>query len=399
MTSTSSASPEQPLTASHGGGRSASAPPRLARPLRVCVVAPSLDILGGQAVVAQRLMRRLGDDPDLEVSFVPHNPRLPGPLRLLQSVKYVRTITTSIAYIALLLRRLRDADVVHVFSASYFSFILAPTPAVLIGRLYGKRVILNYRSGEALDHLANWPWTTRPTLRRADAIVVPSGFLVDVFAGFGFTAKPIFNFVDIERIPYRRRSSLRPVFLANRNFAAHYNVACVLRAFALIQSTVPDARLIVAGDGQQREMLHALAGQLGLRNVEFVGQVPPDRMASLYDEADVYLNAPLVDNMPNSVVESFAAGLPVVTSRAGGIPYIVRHEENGLLVDSDDHKNLADQALRLLADPDLAVRLADRARAEVLNKYTWPAVHDQWRTVYGLAPAGRDNVEKSFDAR
>jgi L-malate glycosyltransferase len=397
MTSTSSASPKQSLTAAHEAGRSASAPPRPARPLRVCVVAPSLDILGGQAVVAQRLMGRFRDDPDLEVSFVPHNPRLPGPLRLLQRVKYVRTITTSMAYIALLLRRLRDQDVVHVFSASYFSFILAPTPAVFIGRLYGKRVILNYRSGAALDHLTNWPRTTRPTLRRADVIVVPSGYLVDVFGRFGFTAKSIFNFVDIERIPYRRRSSLRPLFLANRNFAAHYNVACVLRAFAVIQSAIAGARLIVAGDGQQREMLHALARELRLNNVEFLGQVPPDRMASLYDEADVYLNAPLVDNMPNSVVESFAAGLPVVTSRAGGIPFIVRHEENGLLVDSDDHQNLADQALRLLANPDLAVRLADRARAEVLSKYTWPAVHDQWRAVYGLAPATRDDVEKSFD--
>jgi glycosyltransferase involved in cell wall biosynthesis len=369
----------------------------MARPLRVCVVAPSLDILGGQAVVAQRLMDRLREDPELEISFVPHNPRLPGPLRALQRVKYVRTITTSMAYVALLLRRLRNQDVVHVFSASYWSFILAPSPAVLIARLYGKRIILNYRSGEALDHLTNWPRTSRPILRRADVIVVPSGYLVEVFGKFGMSASPIFNFVDIERIPYRRRSTLRPVFLANRNFAPHYNVACVLRAFAIIQSSVRDARLVVAGDGQQRDMLHALARELGLKNVEFLGQVPPSRMASLYDDADVYLNAPLIDNMPNSVVESFAAGLPVVTSRAGGIPYIVRHEENGLLVDCDDHRALADQALRLLANPDLALAYADRARAEVLAKYTWTAVHDQWRGVYGLAPA--DGIEGNGDAR
>jgi len=93
MGSSSIVSPEQPATVSDG--RSAAAPPRSARPLRVCVVAPSLDILGGQAVVAQRLMDRLRDDPELEISFVPHNPRLPGPFRLLQRVKYVRTIATS----------------------------------------------------------------------------------------------------------------------------------------------------------------------------------------------------------------------------------------------------------------------------------------------------------------
>lgn len=396
MGSSSVASPPPGQQTASSQGRAPHALP-MARPLRVCVVAPSLDILGGQAVVAQRLMDRLREDPELEISFVPHNPRLPGPLRALQRVKYVRTITTSMAYVALLLRRLRTQDVVHVFSASYWSFILAPSPAVLIARLYGKRIILNYRSGEALDHLTNWPRTSRPILRRADVIVVPSGYLVEVFGKFGMSASPIFNFVDIERIPYRRRSTLRPVFLANRNFAPHYNVACVLRAFAIIQSSVRDARLVVAGDGQQRDMLHALARELGLKNVEFLGQVPPSRMASLYDDADVYLNAPLIDNMPNSVVESFAAGLPVVTSRAGGIPYIVRHEENGLLVDCDDHRALADQALRLLANPDLALAYADRARAEVLAKYTWTAVHDQWRGVYGLAPA--DGIEGNHDAR
>lgn len=352
--------------------------------LRVCIVAPSLDILGGQAVVAQRLIEHLRRDPSLEVSFVAHNPRLPGPLRLLQRVKYLRTIATSIAYVSLLLARLRRQDVVHVFSASYWSFVLAPTPAVLIGRLYGKRVILNYRSGEASDHLSTWPRTSLPILRRADTIVVPSGYLVDVFARFGLRAEAVSNFVDIDRIPHRRRGVLRPLFLANRNFQSHYNVACVLRAFAIIQREVSNARLTVAGDGPLRAELRALATSLGLRHVDFVGAVQPTDMASLYDQADVYLNAPNIDNMPNSVVEAFAAGLPVVTTRAGGIPYIVEDGRTGVLVDCDDHAALATGALRLLGDPDLAAGIADRARADVLSKYTWSAVHREWRRVYGL---------------
>ena len=315
---------------------------------------------------------------------MPHNPRLPGPLRYLQRIKYVRTAVTSVAYVGLLLRELRRADVVHVFSASYFSFILAPTPAVLIGRLYNKRVILNYRSGAAFEHLSHWPRTTLPIFRRANLIVVPSGFLVDVFAKFGLQARAVPNFVETDAIPYRRRAELRPHFLANRNFAAHYNVGCVLRAFAVIQAAVPEARLTVAGDGPQRQQLHALARELKLEDVQFLGQIPPTEMPALYDKADIYLNAPNVDNMPNSVVEAFAAGLPVVTTRAGGIPYIVAHEENGLLVDCNDHAALAAAALRLLADPLLGLRLADRARIDVLEKYTWGAVHDGWRRAYGV---------------
>jgi glycosyltransferase involved in cell wall biosynthesis len=354
------------------------------RPLRVCIVAPSLAILGGQAIIAERLLGRLGEDRALELSFVPHNPVRPGALRHLQRVKYLRTIVTSIAYVGLLVRHLRRQDVVHVFSASYWSFILAPSPAVLIARAYGKRVILNYHSGEALDHLTNWPRTSMPILRRADRIVVPSGYLVDVFARFGLHAVAIANFVDVDLIPYRARRRLRPAFLANRNFAPLYNVSCVLRAFELIQRAVPDARLVVAGDGAQRNELHGLATTLGLRNVEFVGQVSPERMGELYDAADVYLNAPNVDNMPSSIIECFAAGLPVVTTNAGGIPYMVTHGETGLIAERDDHETLAKHALRLLEDDALVERMTARGREQVLERYTWAEVHRAWRAIYGV---------------
>src|SRR5206468_9988234 len=122
-------------------------------PLRVCIVAPSLDILGGQAVQAARLRQGLRLLGGVVVGFVPINPRLPGLLHLLQRVRYLRTVVTSLRYVWTLLTALTEYDIVHVFSASYFSFVLAPTPAVLLGKWYGKRVILNYRSGEAEDHL------------------------------------------------------------------------------------------------------------------------------------------------------------------------------------------------------------------------------------------------------
>jgi glycosyltransferase involved in cell wall biosynthesis len=358
--------------------------PSTTRPLRVCIVAPSLAILGGQSINAERLMERLRLDPALEISFLPHDPQLPRPFRSLQRIKYVRTVVTSAALLTSLVRHLRRQDVVHVFSASYWSFLLAPTPTILIGRMYGKRVILNYRSGHAENHLTRFKRTALPVFRRASHIVVPSGYLVDVFAKFGLTAEAIGNFVDLDDIPYRRRRNLQPVFLANRNFGRHYNVACALRAFALIQRERPEAKLIVAGDGEQRSMLHELARELGLRNVEFLGQVPPERMPSLYDAVDIYLNSPNVDNMPNSVIESFAAGLPVVTTNAGGIPYIVTHNQTGMLVDCDDHATMARYALQLLDDPDHVERMTDRARNEVLTRYTWQAVHHSWRKAYGL---------------
>jgi glycosyltransferase involved in cell wall biosynthesis len=378
--------PESPTVAASG------------RPIRVCIVAPSLSILGGQSVAAQRLLERLRAVPGLEVGFLPHDPRTNATLRLLQRVKYVRTVATSIAYVASLLRRLPAYDVVHVFSASYWSFLLAPTPAILIGKLLGKRVVLNYRSGEAEDHLQRWRRTAIPTLRRADVVVTPSAYLVDVFSRFGVSAMSIANFVEPETVRFRRRSSLRPVFLSNRNFQALYNVPCVLRAFALVQARIPDARLIVIGDGPERAQVHDTARSLALRNVEFIGAVPPAEMGRWYDAADVYLNSSDIDNMPNSIIEAFACGLPVVTTRPGGIPYVVEHERNGLLVDCGDHEALAASALRLLGDPALAERLIAEGLRDVQERYSWEAVRDQWAALYhGLAHAPGSTPEETAD--
>lgn len=351
------------------------------RPIRVCIVAPSIGILGGQAIQAVRLLEGLSAMPELDVSFLPINPQLPGPLGSLQKVKYVRTLLTETTYVASLLRRLPRTDVVHIFSASYFSFVLAPTPALLVSRLLGKATVLNYRSGEAADHIRRWR-TAVPTLRLADRIVVPSGYLADVFGGVGLDTRIIANVVDLERFRFRRRDPLRPVFFANRNFEAHYNVACVLRAFARIRREIPGARLTVAGDGPERPRLERLATDLGRDGIRFVGRVPPDHMPRLYDEADIYLNAPDIDNMPGSIIEAFAAGLPVVSTDAGGIPYIVRTGENGLLVPRDDDEAMAASALRLLGDPAFAAGLAARAHEDCRMRYHWTAVSREWLDLY-----------------
>ena len=359
------------------GARDAGGAPKV----RVLVVAPSLDILGGQAVQAARLVERLREEPSIEVSLLPINPRLPGALRRLQAVKYVRTFVTSMMYVATLLARVRAYDVIHIFSASYFSFVLAPTPAVLVAKLYGKKTVLNYHSGEADDHLARWRRTAIPTVRLFDVVAVPSDYLVEVFARFGLGARAIFNHVELDGRRFRGRRPLRPVFLSNRNFEPHYNVGTVLRAFALVQRRFPESRLTVAGDGSQRAELERLARELSLCHTEFIGRVTPERMEELYDAADIYLNGSEIDNQPLSILEAFAAGLPVVTTDAGGIPYIVTHEETGMMAPCGDHEALAAGAIRLLEDAALAEKIARQARGEC-GRYSWGAVQGKWLDLY-----------------
>jgi glycosyltransferase involved in cell wall biosynthesis len=348
--------------------------------LNVAIVAPSMDILGGQAVQAARLLRSWRDDPDIRAWLVPVNPVPPGPLRWAVKVKYLRTVVTQMIYWPLLIKELRKADLVHVFSASYFSFLLAPLPAVLLAKLFGKPVVMNYRSGEAPDHLKRSA-IARAALRHVEQNAVPSRFLQDVFATFGIRAEIIPNIVDVERFRFRRRERLRPRILSTRNFETLYNLPCTLRAFRIVQDRYPDAHLTLVGAGSQDEAIRRLAQELRLEHVTFAGRVPPDDIWRYYADADLYLQTPDIDNMPASVLEAFASGCPVVATNAGGVPAMLTHDLHGLLVPRDDHQAAADAMIRLLEDPALARRLADAA-LDSCARYQWSSVRAQWIALY-----------------
>ena len=127
----------------------------LARLPKVLLIGPSLRIMGGQAVMADSLMRGMRGD-GVDIDFLPINPQPPGILRHTEKVKYLRTVIVSFFYVVSLLRRIRRYDLVHLFSAAHASFMVSQMPAILIARWYGKPLILNYRSGEAEDHLRRW---------------------------------------------------------------------------------------------------------------------------------------------------------------------------------------------------------------------------------------------------
>ena len=352
----------------------------MARRLNIAIVAPSMGILGGQAVQAARLLRSWRDDPEINAWLVPINPVPPGPFGAAVRVKYLRTLATQLIYWPLLIKELRKADVVHVFSASYFSFLLAPLPAVLIARLLGKPVVMNYRSGEAPDHLKR-SRVARATLRGVDQNAVPSRFLHDVFGAYGIRSEIIPNIVDLERFRFRRREHLQPRLLSTRNFEPLYNLPCTLRAFRLIQDRYPEAQLTLVGSGSQDAALRRMVADLRLAHVTFAGRVPPEDIWRYYAEADIYLQTPNIDNMPSSVLEAFASGCAVVATNAGGVPAILTDGLHGLLVNCDDHQAAADAVFRLLDDSVLAQRLAGAA-FDTCARYQWSSVRAQWVSLY-----------------
>ena len=347
--------------------------------MRIAVVAPSLDIVGGQSIQAHALCEGLRE-AGYEVDFVPVNPRFPRGLGWVRRWPYARTVLNQSLYIPSL-HRLRDADVVHVFSASYWSFLIAVAPALLAARRFGKRILLNYHSGEAEDHLERWGALVHPWLSLAHEIVVPSEYLRAVFVRYGYPARAVPNLVDTTRFSYRDRMPPHARILSARNLDPYYRVDVTLEAFALLRERFPGATLTIAGDGSERARLMRRASALGDRGIRFLGRVAPADMPALYEAADIFVNSSIVDNQPLSVLEAFAAGLAVISTATGDIAALVRDGETGLVVPPDDPAATAKAVTVMLEYPVRALRMARQARSEV-EAYTWARLSAQWAAAY-----------------
>jgi glycosyltransferase involved in cell wall biosynthesis len=354
-------------------------------PIRVALVAPSLRYVGGQAVQADLLMRNWSEDPDVDARFLAVDPRFPLGLGWAERIPLLRTIVRQPLYAWKLWRALKDVDVAHIFSASYTSFLLAPLPAWFVGRMRGKKTLINYRSGEARDHLLR-SWVARRVLAGSDRLIVPSGYLVEVFREFGLNAQIVPNIIDLSQFQYRVRRPLRPHLVCTRGFHPYYGIDVVVRAFAEVQRSYPEAQLDLVGGGALEKSIRALVRQLNLSHVNFLGVASRQEIGGFYDRADIFVNASNLDNMPVSVLEGFAAGTPVVTTEPEGMKYIVTHERTGLLSKPGDAIALGQNILRVLREPELAACLAQNAYEES-NRYRWTAVREQWLEIYAsLAP-------------
>ncbi len=357
-----------------------STPKPQAGKIKVAIVAPSLRYVGGQAVQADLLTRLWKDDPDVEVRLLAIDPALPSPLAWSQGIRGLRTMLREPIYFWHLWCGLKGIDIAHIFAASNWSFLLGPAPAWLFARQHGKKNIINYRSGEARDHLNRFR-SAKFVLARTDRIVTPSGYLVDLFREYGLSAIVVPNLVDLSQFRYRERNPLRPHLVCTRGFSEYYRVDIVVKAFAEVKRQYPKARLDLVGGGPLEAAIRRRVADLQLTNVNFLGVASRQEIGTYYDQADIFINASWLDNMPVSVIEAFRSGTPVVSTSPESMPYVVRHEHNGLLSVVGDDKALAANVIRLLTDPTLATKLVKNAY-EDSRKYTWEAVREQWLKVY-----------------
>jgi glycosyltransferase involved in cell wall biosynthesis len=297
-------------------------------------------------------------------------------------VRGIRAMFRVIPYVLRLWREVPHVDLVHVMANSGWAWHVFAAPAIWVASLRGVPVVVNYRGGDAESFFARGFARVRPTLARTSAVIEPSGFLQAVFEKYGVAAAIVPNVVNLEAFHPADKPPAAPHLLITRNLEPIYDIETGLRAFAEVAQWHPDVRITVAGSGPDREKLERLAQELGIaRSVRFTGALENSDLPALYREASVALNSSLVDNFPISLLEAMASGVPIVTTRVGGIPYLVEEGSTALLVPPRAPSAMATAVLRLLEDRGLASRLR-AAGLDAVQRYAWPRVRAELFEVY-----------------
>ena len=310
-----------------------------------------------------------------------------------------------------LLCKTRRYDALHIHACSYRGMLPA-VMGIVAGKLWRKRTIITYHGGEAAEYFAKHIKFARRWLCTADQVVVLSGFLKEVFDQYAIPCVVIPNIVILQPQEIRDRE-IGPRFISVRHFEPLYNIPCILRAYEKVLQLYPNATLDLLGRGSMRGQLEQYVAEHQLTGVRFVGQVPNKEIYDYLAKADILLSSPRIDNMPVSVLEAMNAGLLVISSRVGGVPYMinevkgerlkVKGDENsaaettassliasspyrpnkatGLLFESDNADELAEKMLWALEHPAEVQTIIANAQAEV-QKYSWVNIRQQLMKLY-----------------
>lgn len=348
---------------------------------KVCIVGEFPPPSGGIAQQAEILSDKLKIE-GLKVYRVDSNLFLKTFLAPFKNVKLIKTCAAFICFLGQLVRTIPKVDVVHILSSSYLNYFLFTIPAIYLSKLYGKKIIVNYHGGAADLFFSQWGPIVKKTLNNVQQIVVPSFFLKKVFAKYEMVAEIVPNIADLSLFVLTKKNLFLPKILIARHLEPVYNTKCAIKGYSEILKKYPEAVLTIAGDGSERIALESMVEKLGLsKSVIFLGRVPNNKMKSIYKNSDIFINTSRVDNMPVSIMEAFASGCPVITTNVGGIPYLVNHMENGILIDSDDHKALANAVSFVVEHPEKANQLVNSAK-KTIDKFSWNYLKQLYLSLY-----------------
>ncbi len=257
--------------------------------------------------------------------------------------------------------------------------------AILVARLC-EQLKVSYipilHGGNLPQRMISNPKTINRFIENASQVISPSDYLKSAFAKAAYhNITTIPNSIEIENYPFLLRDQVTPKILWVRSFATIYNPQMAIQIFAQLKQDYPDAQLTMVGpekDGSLQSCKQ-LATDLNLE-VHFIGKLTKKEWIDLSRSHDLFLNTTNFDNLPVSVIEAMAVGLPVVSTNAGGLPYLMEHQKNGLLIEINDVQGACKVINSLIDNTELVARLSNNGRATSLN-YSWNKVKSLWDAV------------------
>jgi len=294
----------------------------------------------------------------------------------------------------------RKIDVVHVHWSKWRTGLLA----VLATKIVGRPVVLGLAGDDIYtpaDPERRPGFIYMRIIKMADLLVTTSEDLKRraLEKGFPRNAIAIPQGIDTDRFnPRVSGTAVRerlgwlddPIVMATARLIERKGVQYLVDAFAHVLRIIPDAKLMIAGEGPERSRLEAKVRTLGLsENVAFLGVIPYREVPAYYAACNIFVHIPTYEAMPHVIYEAMATGKPVIASRVGGIVEVIEDEENGLLVEPKDPKSTAEAILRLIKNRGLGRRIGEAALEKVEREYTWDIIAKRYLELYRhLQPRG-----------
>ncbi|TQI71516.1 glycosyltransferase involved in cell wall biosynthesis [Gramella sp. Hel_I_59] len=212
--------------------------------------------------------------------------------------------------------------------------------------------------------------------------IAPSMFLKDAFEKHGFqNTKVIPNAIKTSNYPFKRRESFQPKLLWVRRFQERYNPIMAIEVLKIISEKYPQASLCMVGPEKDGTMktCKKLAEKYDL-DVRFTGKLKKKYWSSLSQHYDFFINTTTVDNTPISVIEAMSLGLVVVSTNVGGMPQLIDHSMDGILVQDRSAQQMAVAIQDIVENPEVGVLLCKNAKSKV-DEFDWSCVRDDWNQV------------------
>jgi len=288
---------------------------------------------------------------------------------------------------AMTLAREFRPDIVHVHYAGGFGYWGTSCKfAPLIISVWGSDVV------DLPRNPLYWHLIKR-TLRRADRITATSDFLKRISMKLVPEIESKIDVIPFGVVVPEQQQPLPPEPVRLCFIKIHrrkYGPDVLLKAFAQAHQRIPELRLTMAGQGEMTPELKEQASKLGVADsIEFVGFVPNDQIYSLLQEHHIMVMPSLEEAFGVAALEAGACGRPVIASRVGGVPEVLRHDETGLLVPPGDVDALTEAIVTLASDREKCRAMGEAGRELVLTSYLWERSLDSMTKLYERSIDGK----------